>query len=62
MNPTLTVIIFILLRLVLPIILLVALTALIRRLDKRWQDEAARAPKETVEEDAAGDAKLPAHI
>jgi hypothetical protein len=61
MNPILTVIIFILLRFVLPIILLVALSATARHFYKRWQDEAARAPRETVPGESQQDAKLPVH-
>jgi hypothetical protein len=62
MNITLTVIVLILLRIAIPIALTVLFVYIAHRMDQRWQDQAARAQKEAIEEEAVQEAKEPAHI
>ena len=62
MNTTFVVITIIVLRIVVPVLLTVSLAYIIHRLDRRWQDQAARAPKEIVGVEEIREVEHPAHI
>ena len=62
MNTTFVVITIIALRIGVPIMLTVSLAYIGHRLDRRWQDQAARAPKEIVGVEEMHEAEHPVHI
>jgi hypothetical protein len=57
MNTPLVVIVLIALRIAVPIVLTILFSYFAHRMNQRWQDQAARAPKEIIEPE-----KVPAHI
>jgi len=62
MNTTFVVITIIVLRTVVPVLLTVLLAYIGHRLNRRWQDQAARAPKEIVGVEDMQEVEHPAHI
>jgi hypothetical protein len=62
MNTPLVVIVLITLRIAVPILLTVLFSYLAHRMNQRWQDQAARAPKEIIADELVQEAKHSAHI
>jgi hypothetical protein len=62
MNTTFVVITIIVLRIVVPVLLTVLLAYLGYRLDRRWQGQAARAPKEIIGVEEIQEVEHSAHI
>jgi len=62
MNAASTVFVLILLRIVVPIALMVLFSYFAHRMNQRWQELAARAPKKLIADEALPDATHSAHI
>jgi hypothetical protein len=62
MNTASTVIVLIVLRIAVPIAVTVLFGYIGHRINQRWQEQAARAPKVSIEEEKIREAKHSAHI
>jgi hypothetical protein len=62
MNAATTVIVLILLRIVVPILLTVLLSYFAHRMNRRWQDQAACAPKQIIADELIQEAEHSAHL
>jgi hypothetical protein len=62
MNIPIAVVVLIMLRIALPIALTILLSYFAHRMNRRWQEQAARAPKEIIADDIVQEAKHSAHI
>jgi hypothetical protein len=62
MNTTFAVVALFLIRILIPITFMVLLSYTIRKIEKRWQEKAAKAPKEIIDPDTSQDVKRPVHI